>query len=149
PATWGELTDFDDTQNHTPAQRCSFIGYLVEIWRDEDIVGPTLWSRFADEFGEWDEQHWAQVPPRMNKHLRTYLTANGVLIPMDGQRITANLEEAAKRTTFRDWSPNEIDEWKKRSKEFQRRMEDKSFAKSIQPLGTTSPLATPQPTPAI
>ena len=146
PTTWGKLTEFDNLESPTPQQVSGHIGFLIECWHQKRITARALWSKFADEFEEWDKDKWAQVPSRMVKYLRAYLLANGVFIDTDGARITANLERAAKRSTFRIWTTDEINTHMDRNAEFCQNMENPEFASNIQ---TASRPWQPQPTPAL
>jgi hypothetical protein len=94
--TWGKLTEFDNLESPTPQQVSGHIGFLIECWHQKRIIAQVLWSKFADEFEEWDKDKWAQVPLRMVKYLRAYLLVNGVFVDTDSTQIMANLECAAK-----------------------------------------------------
>ncbi|KAI9774111.1 MAG: hypothetical protein M1840_005204 [Geoglossum simile] len=132
PTTWGKLTEFDNLDSPTPQQVSSHIGFLIECWHRRGITAQVLWCKFADEFEEWDKDRWAQVPPRMVKHLRAFLLTNGIFVDTDGARITANLERAAKRPSFRAWTMDEINTQISRNAEFGQNMKNPDFAANIQ-----------------
>ena len=94
--TWGKLTDFDNLNSPTPQQVSGHIGFLIKCWHQKRTTTQALWSKFADEFEEWDKDRWAQVPSWIVKYLYAYLLANGVFVDTNGARIMANLERTAK-----------------------------------------------------
>jgi hypothetical protein len=152
--TWGKLAEFDSLEAPTPEQTASYIGFLVECWRQRDLTSRTLWSEFNDEFNTWDKEQWASVTPRMQKYLRAHLLANGVFVETDGARIAVNLERAATQDSFHQWTTDEINAWMGRNAEFRQRMEDPRFAADImgtnkpwQPQSTQEPLTVPVPRP--
>ena len=106
--TWGKLTEFDNLDIPIPQQVSGHIGFLIQCWCLKGITGQALWSKYTDEFEEWEKEQWAQVPSRIAKYLRTYLLSNGVFVNTDGARITANLERTTKRPSFRAWTTDEI-----------------------------------------
>ena len=110
-------------------------------------MAQTLWSKFADKFEEWDKDKWAQVSFQIAKYLYTYLLANGVFVNTDSTRITANLERATKRPSFRAWTTDEVNTQMGRNVEFCQNMENLDFALNIQVASKPwqpQPVLTPQ-----
>ncbi|EAQ91892.1 hypothetical protein CHGG_00127 [Chaetomium globosum CBS 148.51] len=79
-STWGDLAAIDEIEEPTPKQMNSHIYFLMEIfWASTSYAGRKLWGAFKDEFDEWTAQRWDMVPDRTRKHLRAFLSTNGVI----------------------------------------------------------------------
>lgn len=134
PSTWGDITAIDETAEPTPSQMNSHIYFLTEDWSAMNLTGRELWRVFKDEFDEWTVQRWDRVPDRTRKHLRAFLSINGVYVDNTNTPLPAKFEAIAKRTTFHAWTIDEINYARDNSTAFRRRLEDPEFAQDIQEL---------------
>jgi len=62
PAMWGRLTEFDKLTAPTEQQVNGHIGFIIQCWYQKGLTAQTLWSKFAEEFGDWEKDNWAKVP---------------------------------------------------------------------------------------
>ncbi|EAQ83635.1 hypothetical protein CHGG_10039 [Chaetomium globosum CBS 148.51] len=134
-STWGDLAAIDEIEEPTPKQMNSHIYFLMEIfWASTSYTGRKLWGAFKDEFDEWTVQRWDMVPDRTRKHLRAFLSTNGVYVDNTNIPLPAKFEAIAKRTTFRAWTSDEINSARENSTAFWKRLEDPKFVEDIQEL---------------
>ncbi|EAQ83592.1 hypothetical protein CHGG_09996 [Chaetomium globosum CBS 148.51] len=139
-STWGDLAAIDEIEEPTPKQMNSHIYFLMEIfWASTSYAGRKLWGAFKDEFDEWTAQRWDMVPDRTRKHLRAFLSTNGVYVDNTNTPLPAKFEAIAKRTTFRTWSIEEINTARVHSTMHQELLENPKFIQSIQDLSQLTP----------
>jgi hypothetical protein len=133
-STWGDITAIDDVEEPTPHQMNSHIYFLTEDWGVTNLMGRELWSAFKDEFDEWPVQRWNRVPDRTRKHLRSFLSTNGVYVDNTNIPLPAKFEAIAKGTSFHAWTIDEINYARDTNTAFRRRLEDPEFIHDIQEL---------------
>ncbi|EAQ91626.1 hypothetical protein CHGG_03561 [Chaetomium globosum CBS 148.51] len=109
------------------------------FWASTSYAGRKLWGAFKDEFDEWTAQRWDMVPDRTRKHLRAFLSTNGVYVDNTNTPLPAKFEAIAKRTTFRTWSIEEINTARVHSTMHQELLENPKFIQSIQDLSQLTP----------
>ncbi|MDB5910367.1 MAG: polyprotein [Massilia sp.] len=135
-SAWGKLLDFDNNPEPSEGQTTAHIGFLVECWRESNTTGPSLWQEFKDEFEEWTDEQWANLPRRIGTWLRSFLVANGVMMEEDS-RIYGQLRQTARREEYKEWSDDDITRISKTNKEFRLNLSDREFVQDIQ--GTLPP----------
>ena len=140
PSTWGNIAAIDGIEEPTPSQMNSHIYFFTEHW-SANLTGRDLQCAFRDEFEEWTVQRWGRVPDRTRRHLRAFLSTNGVHVDNTNTPLPTKFEIIAKRTTFRVWSTDEINYARDTNTAFRRRLEDPEFLQDIQELPRWIPTA--------
>ncbi|OIW24950.1 hypothetical protein CONLIGDRAFT_76372 [Coniochaeta ligniaria NRRL 30616] len=130
PETWGKLGRYQKLASPTENQSNGYIGYLTVVWKKERTAGRDLWSAFAQYFEEWTQEQWINTSMVTQKHLRQFLGDNGVYIEV---RAGLRIAVALFNVLYQPWTPEQIQEWSKKSSTFRRNLEDPAFLENITP----------------
>ncbi|WQF76259.1 hypothetical protein CDEST_01273 [Colletotrichum destructivum] len=130
---WGDWAIFDpDDEENTHKTIASFVLFLLEVYKQEDLAGQELWSRFRSDFEGWTTATFRKAVSAILKLLRDFLLYRGVWIPIDNSQIRNNLLRVVQENDYHVWTEEEIQDTSKRSPIFRTLALNSNFVEDLQ-----------------